>query len=328
MINPTQHILHRSVPKEKLNILCGTTHERQNSLLAKTGHNFYSVKLNQHFKKWDNRYGIMPQNWIELPDNHIPDYLSFDLVLIQHIFGQYQELIPIAKQMHIPTIRLEHTTYVWDDNGKMAKMSNQMRGDFNIFITNDSVQKWQWQDRGDTAVIHHCVDIDLFCPDNIITRDKVILTVANDYIGRDYVLGYTRYKNTTAGLPVRPIGDTPGLSKPSKSIEELIKVYNTSRIFLNTAHLSPIPSSLLEAAAMECAIVSLNACGVSEFFTDGHDAFLVSSDQEMRERLELLLVDDNLCKEMGKNARQTIIKKCSMDRFVNDWNKVFNIVIQ
>jgi glycosyltransferase involved in cell wall biosynthesis len=326
-MNPVQHILHRASPHEKLNILCGSTHERQNSVLAKTGHNFYAIRPNKEFKTWDERYGKMPENYIQLPDNTLPPNLCFDLVLSQHKFGQFQYLAPLSQQMHLPLVSLEHTTCMpWWTNQQVAQLGN-MRGHINVFITNHSVAAWKWQDRGDTVVIHHGVDTDLFCPGNS-PRFRVILTVANDYIGRDYVLNFTQYKKVTENLPTKPIGDTPGFSKPAMCVAELVKHYQTSRILLNTAHLSPIPTNMLEGAACGCAIVSCDTCGISEFFTDGYDAFLCKTDEQMRERLELLLVDEELAEQMGKNARKTIEQKCSLDRFTSDWNKIFQMVTE
>lgn len=327
MIPPTQHILHKSVDdgKRPLNILCGSTHERANTNLAKTGHNFYSVKLNQHFKKWDKRYGEMPSNYVELKDNIIPFHLCFDLVLSQHKFGQYQLLSQVAHQLHIPLISLEHTTYVWNDNGKMAEECNKMRGDYNIFITDHSKKAWQWQDYNDTYVIKHGVDTDLFSPGKF-KRFNRIMTCANDYIGRDYVLNYSQYQNVTKNLPTFPVGDTPGFSKPASNVEELVSMYQMSTVFLNTAHLSPIPYALLEAAACGCAIVSCDTCGIPEFFTNNVDAFLCKNDKEMREALEKLIKNPDLAEEMGAKARNTVIKKCDMNRFINEWNDIFNKV--
>lgn len=325
MINPVQQLLHKYSNRKKLNILCGTTHERYQQMLAETGHNFYAVKLNEHFKKWDSNYGKMPDNYLELPDGYIPPYLSFDLVLSQHKFGQYQALAPLAHQLHLPLVSLEHTTYVWKDGGQMAQHCNKMRGNINVFISNDSIQKWSWKDEADTKVIHHGVNTTYFSPDSS-ERQNVILTVANDYIGRDYVLNYTQYAKVTKDLPTRPVGDTPGLSKPAKSTDELLQTYRTSSIFLNTAHLSPIPSSLLEAAACECAIVTCGTCAIPEFFTHNVDALICDSDDDMRAALEFLLKNEERARELGKNARKTILNKCNLQRFVSDWNKVFQYV--
>lgn len=328
-MNPTKHILHNATKQDTYNILCGSTHERQNSNLARTGHNFYAVKLNQHFKTWDSRYGQMPENYVELPK--LPNYLSFSGVLSQHKFGQFQEFYPIAKQLSLPLISLEHTCAMpWWPQQQLDQLHN-MRGDINVFITDWSLESWKWQDKGDTIVIKHCVDTDLFKPplqEGIrLPRQNTILTVANDFIGRDYVLGYNLYKEVTQNLPVRPVGDTPGLSKPASSIEELVHIYQTSRIILNTAHLSPIPTNLLEGMACGCAAVSLDVCGVPEFITDGYDGFLCKNKKDMREKLELLLHDEKLATEMGLRARETITKKCSIDRFIKEWNTLFGKIL-
>lgn len=310
---------------KKLNILCGSTHERYQTNLAATGHNFYSFRMNEHFKIWDNRYAKMPENYIEYKSKEIPFWLDFDLILTQHKFGQYQALSPIAQQLQIPLISLEHTTYVWPDD-RFYEPMNKMRGHINVFITEHSVNAWKWKSNNDTVVIRHGIDTNLFKPSNK-QRKNHILKVANDFIGRDAVLNYRQFCEVTKGLPVRIVGDTPGLSKPAKDLDDLINEYQTSLICINTAHLSPIPMNILEAAACGCAIVSCDTCGISEFFTNGHDAFLCKNSKEMRDSLQLLLIDEELAIEMGKRARATIINKCSMSRFINEWNNIFTCFI-
>ena len=60
---------------EKLNILTFPTHERYESMLAKTGHNFYAYRA-EGIKDWNETYAKMPENYIvldpELENNQIP----------------------------------------------------------------------------------------------------------------------------------------------------------------------------------------------------------------------------------------------------------------
>ena len=61
-------------------------------------------------------------------------------------------------------------------------------------------------------------------------------------------------------MPIKVLGDSPGLSKPAESIEALREAYKTSSIFLNTSIHSPVPTVLMEAMASGCAVVSTNNC--------------------------------------------------------------------
>ena len=70
-----------------LNILTFPTHERYESNLAKTGHNFFSwVERNVTKPKWDEDYAAIPNNYTVLDPNRgvrqIPEFIDIDLVSI------------------------------------------------------------------------------------------------------------------------------------------------------------------------------------------------------------------------------------------------------
>jgi hypothetical protein len=317
-------------PKDKLNILCVPTHERYEGSLAKTGHNFYAMRY-EGVKDWRTDYGPIPENYTIFSkhrgDDQIPTHITFDAVLSQNRFGQYQTLAKIAYHLNLPLICLEHTAFMpfWDNN--MKQQVHQMRGNYNIFITDWSLQSWDWEDKDDTFIIEHCVNTDNFKP-TTEERNNYILTVGNDYIGRDYVLNFSQYKRVVLDhqLPARPIGDTPGLSKPAKDVNELIQEYQSARIFFNTHHISPIPTSLLEAMACGCAVVSIDSCAIPQYIEHGKNGFLYHTDEEAYYYLTLLLEDRELAARIGLAARMTILEKCNESRFIQDWNNIFSKV--
>ncbi len=329
-INPTSSITRAATRKvgEKLNILTAPTHERYESGLALTGHNFYAIQ-GEHIKDWKDTYAKRPPNYTILKGQELPLHVDFDLVLSQNKFGQFQKLNTIAKALHLPLISVEHTLPHPQWGREYITATQNMRGQLNIFITDYSLEKWDWQDLGDTVVIPHMVDTDLFTPDGD-SRKNHVLTVANDYIGRDWCLNFSSYKRVCLdkNLPVRPVGDTPGLSKPAKDTKELVHEYQTSSVFLNTAHISPIPTSLLEAMACGCAVVSCNTCAIPEYISHGVNGFLYNSDSEMYRCLELLLTKPELAREFGAKARKTIIQKCNKTSFIERWNNAFNFAIE
>jgi glycosyltransferase involved in cell wall biosynthesis len=332
-INPTSSITRSATRKagEKLNILTAPTHERYESGLAQTGHNFYAIQ-GEHIKDWKEVYAPKPDNYTVLNGKELPPHVDFDLVLSQNKFGQFQQLSELARALHLPILSVEHTLPHPGWGPDYINATQQMRGQLNVFITDYSVEKWQWQDLGDTMVIGHMVDHTIFFPmlHGAYERQNRILTVANDYIGRDWCLDFRRYKRVCLdkGLPVRPVGDTQGLSKPAKDTTELVGEYNSSRIFLNTAHVSPIPTSLLEAMACGCAVVSCNACAIPNYIQHGVNGLLYSNDKEMADNLNLLLNDEELAEKLGRAARQTILEKCSERRFLEQWNTAFEFTVK
>lgn len=320
MISPTVTIIRQATrkPGERLKVLTSFTHEAFETSLCKTNCEFYAF-FTKGLKRWTHSSRPLPQNYHTLPDDTVPD-ITFDLVLSQTKFGQFQVLKPIADRLHIPIVSIEHTDRMpnWTD----VDMLNlkQMSGCRNIFITDYSRKRWMCEDIGE--VIRHGINTDLFCPGNK-KRKPHVLSVVNDFAGRDIICGFSTWKRVTQGLPVLPVGDTPGLSKGTSSLEELVDIYQSSRLFINCSLYSPLPLSVLEALACGCPVVSTNNCAIAEAVIHGYNGFLSNDERELRSYCELLLKDDTLAKEMGENARKTILEKFSEDRFISEWNEVF-----
>ncbi len=318
MQSPINSILRAATrkPGDKLNILTCPTHEAYESNLCQTGHNFYAI-WTKGIKRWNTSYRPLPSNYHILPDNIIPDHISFDLVLSQQKFGQFQTLKPIADSLHLPLVSIEHTLPMPSWSEEQLKSLYEMKGDLNLFISDFSMGKWGWT-KGEADVIHHGIDTDLFKPG--LNRQAIILSVVNDWIGRRVICGFDTWQRITKGLPVAVLGDTKGLSKPAASVEELSKTYQQSRIFLNTSLISPIPTALLEGMAAGCACVSTSNCMIPEIIEHGVNGFISNDERELRGYLELLLKDEGRAKELGEAARKTILEKFSLSSFVNKWD--------
>jgi hypothetical protein len=316
-----QNIIDRTnrPKKEVLNILTFNTHERYQSQLAKTGHNFYAF-MHDGAKEWFPGHGNRPDNYYVLPKNTVPT-IDFDLILSQSKFGQYQIATQINNVLKLPIVSLEHTLPI--PNWPIAQLDamRKMVGDVNVFISDYSAK--QWNINAPYVVIKHSIDSEKYKPDPEIIRLPQVLSVVHDFINRDYCCNYSGWKRVTQGLKTKVVGDTPGLSRQSASEEELVKEYQRSQIFLNTSTISPIPTALLEAMSCGCAVVTTATCMIPEIIENGKNGFLSNDESELRSYIELLLIDSDLREELGKNARQTILDKFSESAFVQNWNQVF-----
>lgn len=321
-ISPVTAITRAASHTGPLNILTFPTHERYETNLCKTGHNFYAYQADG-IKEWNTDYGPVPPNYHllkkELGPKQIPLHIDFDLVLSQNKFGQFQIADQLARQLHLPLVSLEHTLPFpgWSQE-KKNELAN-MRGNINIFISNYSTKQWNME--GD--VIRHCVDTKMFHPKDGY-REKRVLSVVNDWINRDWCCGFKIWERVIKGLPVCPVGATPGLSQAAPSMDALVNFYQDSQVFINTSTISPVPTALLEAMACGCAVVSTDNCMIPEIIEHGVNGFMTNNEEEMRSYVIKLLNDSELANELGKAARKTILEKCDPDRFVDDWNKLFN----
>jgi len=312
---------------DKLNILAHATHERYQTGLANTNADFYLFRA-EGIKDWNFDYAPLPKNHFLLDpskgDSQIPPYVDFDLVLSQTEVVQCETAQRISRIYHIPHISLRHTLPHpnWPQY-HLNNIKNQLRGDINIFISEFSRDKWGWTE-DEAEVIHHGVDTDLFKPSPSVVKQKHILSVVNDWVNRDAFCGYNIYKKVTQDLPVRILGDTPGLSVPAKSVPHLVSEYQQSQIFINTSLYSPIPTVLLEGMACGLVPVSTDNCMISDVIKNDYNGYRTNDLNEMRKYLEMLLENPQKCLELGKNARKTILEKFPMDKFVDKWNDVFN----
>lgn len=340
MYNPMSTIIREAKrkPDEPLNILTFPAHERYETALCQTGHNFYSI-IAEGTKEWKEEYAPIPKNYT-IFHNAIPDFLlnSIDLVLSHNPFVH----IPLANRLglRVPVINIFHTMPVpqWDSENihPNAKAMFDWCTE-HVYISEFNRRLWGY-DEG--TIIHHGVDTDLFKPGNKgpRTSDKGneafyryprVLTVANDYINRDWCLGFSIWNAIAPNLPMFPVGDTPGLSKPAADTDELVEFYQDSLVFLNTSTASPIPTSLLEAMACGCACVSANTCMIPEIIEDGVDGFLCPIDkpQMFQDRCQYLLDNPGVAMGMGEKAREKVESMFGLKRFVAEWDNLFREIV-
>lgn len=310
---------------EPLNVLTFPTHEAYQTCLARTGHRFFLVQ-GPGIKTWDARFRPVPPGHVLLDpakgNRQVPAEEDFDLVLSQNKFGQFAVAAQLSRQLHLPLVSLEHTLPPdsWGKGG--LRRARQMRGHVNLFISEYSRRAWGWAE-GEALVVHHGIDTTQFRPPPVDGgRRPVALSVVNDWVNRDYFCGYTLWKKATEGLPVRVLGDTPGLSQPAPSVDALAAAYRTSLVFVNTSLVSPVPTALLEAMASGCAVVTTGTCMIPEVVEDGTNGLLADTPAAIRSAVGRLLADPDLAAALGREARRTVEEKFSLGRFVTVWDRV------
>lgn len=317
---------------EPLNIISACAHNRYQSNLAKTGHVFYFIEgePTKGLEKWDRFVSPLPNNCnlISIEQYHkLKKWISFDSGLSQYKFGQYQVIASIAKDLGIPLISLDHTQplpfWTLDFMSEMRKMS----GDVDVFISEHSRTAWGWKS-DEAIVVNHGIDTETFRPYDNVVKKRHILSVVRNWIQRGVCCGYDLYREIIKDLPAFPVGDTPGLSRAAKDVNELVEFYNEAQIFVNTSQISPIPMSLLEAQSCGCACVSTATCAIPEAIQNGYNGYMSNDPKELRYYLEMLLDNPEECRRIGQNARQTILEKYSLASFVDNWKKVFQLAIE
>ena len=95
----------------------------------------------------------------------------------------------------------------------------------------------------------------------------------------------------------------------SPTIAELVALYQNATVFALTSNEEGFGVVIIEAMACGLPVVSTRSGGPDEIIRDGRDGYLVALDDAIAfaDRLERLLVNDELATNVGLAARQTIL---------------------
>jgi glycosyltransferase involved in cell wall biosynthesis len=113
-------------------------------------------------------------------------------------------------------------------------------------------------------------------------------------------------------------------------VEDVVKVYQNSSIFVLSSRFEGFGMVLVEAMACGLPVVSFDCpAGPDEIITDGVDGLLVPSGDvhALAEKLMVLMSDENLRRRLGQQARQTA-QRYDMTVLVNQWTALFEKVIK
>jgi len=317
---------------DKLNILTFPTHERYESNLCKTGHNFYSLNYG---KTWNESYAPIPENYSII--DSIPEHVDFDIFLSHTSCERLQvghdllsqtvsKSVADLNKLSIPLLR--HCHILPDPNAAkldLLDIYKKVSVNKNSFISDYNRSAFGY-DESNADIVEHGIDTDFWCPDGR-PRKNVCLSVVNDWINRDWCCGFGLWGdviglNTDFQLPIAVYGDTPGLSEAAKDINHLRNIYRDASVFLNTSLISPVPTVLMEAMSCGCAVVSTENCMIPEIIEHGVNGFMANDPNELRNYCIQLLNDPELARKMGAAARETIVSKFSMPRFIDNWNNL------
>lgn len=113
-------------------------------------------------------------------------------------------------------------------------------------------------------------------------------------------------------------------------IEDVVKVYQESSIFVLSSRFEGFGMVLIEAMACGLPVVSFDCpAGPDEIITDGVDGLLVPSGDvyALAEKLMVLMSDENQRRRLGQQARQTA-QRYEMTTIANQWIALFEKIIK
>lgn len=331
--------LLRPAGKRPLVVLMTSTHPMTDKNLCKTGHQFYNLDIPQFPIKWQNEEAV-PENMHVIKSlNELPH--RPDLIISQNIVDQYNHWVNISQTFDCPVLAFEHTmpTEQWQEQGIVEKIAQDLEPITRAFITDHSREKWDCKDNAKAFTVFHMVDTERFSGWEG-GNGKAMLLV-NSFAGREWAVGdihgLLELDNNTAPQekhdePPKPrlqlFGANQGYNSPFLQGAQIVQQLREHDVFVNASLQSPIPASLLEAAAVGMPIVTTSNCEIPTFFKDGENCLVFETHQECLDKVDELLGSRKLRKRLGAAARETVLEHFSEERYVKDWNAVLEAAME
>ena len=96
----------------------------------------------------------------------------------------------------------------------------------------------------------------------------------------------------------------------SLSHNEIMALYNQTDIFINPSYSEGMPTSILEAGLMKCAIIATPVGGTIEIIEDEINGFFCDTKVDsIIEKIELLINNNQLMKKFSEKLHNNILEK-------------------
>ena len=206
-------------------------------------------------------------------------------------------------------------------------------------------------------VVYNGIDTKIYSPEKAKTLRQMVrdeLMVGNDEILLVMVAGFRRYKRhrdvieatkilQNEGCPVKVafVGKGPeideckvmtkklGLSNKIKFLDEVkdvIPILSASDVFVLASETETFSNAVLEAMAMEKPVVITDVGGAREMINSGVTGFLFSpGDIQCLVGSIKKMMDKNLMRQMGEQARKTVVERFTFKRMVNEYRIILGL---
>lgn len=237
----------------------------------------------------------------------------------------------------LPTVFSEHTWPYLNRAGQVNYWKN-VRHQYikhTVFITPTSRKAWDAEKDEQSSHIYHSIDVSAF-PQKIDYSGKAVMTTTNEMITRDWACGFSLWANVL-GVPNKAHFDNISLygygndnigkvSKGSRTREEVLNLLVNAGVYFNPSIMSPIPMSLLEAAAVGTPIVSTAYCEPGNIFKNNIHGIFSNDPVELRNGIQYMLNNPDDAKRMADNAKKVVVELFNPMQFIKAWSEVFKKV--
>jgi glycosyltransferase involved in cell wall biosynthesis len=261
-------------------------------------------------------------NVIEISADKVKDH-QFDCILFQtnqnYQVDQYEILS--AEQRELPKIYLEH-----DPPRQHPTDTKHLINDPDMILVHVThFNKLMWDNNNTaTRVIEHGVTVPKAIYSGHLNKGIVVI---NNLPTRGRLLGLDVFLEVRQHVPLDLVGMGTGeLGLGEVLHPQLPDFQGRYRFFFNPIRYTSLGLAVCEAMMMGMPVVGLATTELSAVIDNGYSGFIHTDVNYLIEKMELLIKDPELAKEIGNNGREVAMKRFNIQRFVNDWEQLFTEV--
>lgn len=204
-----------------------------------------------------------------------------------------------------------------------------------LVITNSEQARLEWGFRR-SKTIWHGLDPTQF-PSSRYNRS--ILTLGRPMAERPHYRGYFLAQKVFSGLPADIVPGALEVAEPSFALCPESNEYAEARfrnyidairdysIYFNPTIRSPMPRSRAEAMLCGLAVVTADNHDTERFIQHGVNGFRSNDPDELRKILIDLARNPAAAKKIGSAGRQTACDTFNIDRYLEAWQKVLELIL-
>lgn len=303
-----------------LNILTWHTHGSYLYYLTQAPHNFYVVSKPGRPAGYGGRCGHMPWggNVFDMPIDEIR-HRQFDCIIYQDDHQYLQDRLAhlTEAQRSLPQIYIEHDT--------PREHPTDMRHPIDspnvllVHVTHFNALMW---DNGQTPVrvIEHGVKV----PQGIEYGGKLErgLVIVNNLATRGRRLGGDIFVAARESVPLDLVGmGAQALGGIGEVQHAALPAFAADyRFVFNPIRYTSLGLAVLEAMMVGIPVVALATTEVATVIEDGRSGFADTNVSTLIDRMQQLIRDPQLARQLGEQGRRRAMERFHIDRFVSDWN--------
>jgi hypothetical protein len=306
-----------------LKILTWHTHGSYLYYLTQVPHQFHVLSRPGRPPGYGGRSGHIPwgDNVIDMPVDEAR-HQQFDCILFQdddqYLKDQYEFLTPA--QRSLPRIYLEHDT----PRAHPTDMRHPIDDPDMLLVHVTHFNALMWDNgRMPTRVVEHGVMVP---PDVHYSGETARgLVIVNHLARRGRRLGADVFAHARRRVPLDLVGmGADELGGIGEVLHAQLPAFAARYRFLfNPIRYTSLGLAVIEAMMVGLPVVALATTEVATVIENGRSGYIDTDVDALIERMQELLADPALARELGAGARMRAQERFGIGRFIDDWMRVF-----